>query len=57
MQVPMRTSSNFFNEIQTYILSLCLFAEYNNRGRGSGLNLSHEKRINTAIDTQEYTVT
>ena len=37
MQVPMRTSSNCFNEIQTYILSLCLFAEYNNRGRGSGL--------------------
>ena len=26
----------FFYEIQTYI-SLCLFAEYNNRGRGSGL--------------------
>ena len=54
----MRTSSNFFNEIQTYI-SLCLFAEYNNRGRGSGLSytcsiLSHEKRTNTEIVTKEY---
>ena len=52
----------FFYEIQTYIIYVYL-QKYNNRGRGSGLrytcsihvqNLSHEKRINTEIVTQEY---
>ena len=51
----------FFYEIQTYI-SLCLFAEYNNRGRGSGLRYTcsmnrtspMKKPTNTEIVTQEY---